>query len=177
MTNFVCLYVRVSAGIKIVFIISSYHPHIPLYFPYISSYFSISHVFLHIPAYSHIFLHSFHIFLHIFQIFPQVFPSPIRVIFNLLAKPQNKEHVSCLHLAPRFARCFTCGLCLREQESPESSQSQDLGEILKFFQVPEPREKFEIFPSPKAYMEETVRRVTSRTSLRSILRKQAVFEG
>ena len=37
--------------------------------------------------------------------------------------------------------------------------------------------KLGIFPSPRAYMEETVRRVTPRTSRRSALRQQAVFEG
>ena len=56
------------------------------------------------------------------------------------------------------------------------------------FQVSEPGRKFEMFPTPTAYMEEealnsstyveeTVRRVTPRVSLRSVLRQQAVFEG
>ena len=44
------------------------------------------------------------------------------------------------------------------------------------FQIPEPRGKLGIFPSPRAYMEEAVRRVKSRTSLHSVLRQQAVFE-
>jgi len=34
-----------------------------------------------------------------------------------------------------------------------------------------------IFPSSRAYMEATVRRVTSRTSLGSVLRQQTAFEG
>ena len=77
--------------------------------------------------------------------------------FNLLAKPKNKDHVSCLHLALRFA----CGLCLREQESPEFSQSLNLGKSLEFFQVPEPiwrRQKSDslprtigIFPSTRVW--------------------------
>ena len=45
------------------------------------------------------------------------------------------------------------------------------------FSVTESRGKLGIFLSPRAYMEETVRAVTSRTSLRSVLRQQAVFEG
>ena len=54
---------------------------------------------------------------------------------------------------------FACGLCLREQGSPEFSQSLNRGESLEFFQVPEPiwrRQKSDsshraigIFPSPK----------------------------
>ena len=45
------------------------------------------------------------------------------------------------------------------------------------FSVPEPRKKLGIFLSPRAYTEEIISRVTSRTSLRSVLRQQAVFEG
>ena len=35
----------------------------------------------------------------------------------------------------------------------------------------------EIFPSLRVYMKETVRRVTPRTTLRSVLRQQATLEG
>ena len=45
------------------------------------------------------------------------------------------------------------------------------------FSVAEPRRKLGIFSSPRTYMEETVRRMKPRTSLRSVLRQQAVFEG
>ena len=42
--------------------------------------------------------------------------------------------------------------------------------------MPKPSRKLEIFPSPRASLEKTVRRVTLQTSLRSVLREQAVFE-
>ena len=71
------------------------------------------------------------------------------------------------YLAPRF----TCGLCLREQESLKVSQSQSLyrGGEIGIFQVPKPRQKLQTFLSSRAYMDETVRRVTPR--------QQVVFEG
>ena len=50
-----------------------------------------------------------------------------------------------------------------------SSRAHMERESSKFFQVPEPRGKLGIFPSPRAYLEETVRRVKSR--------QQSVFEG
>ena len=51
--------------------------------------------------------------------------------------------------------------------------------IWRIFIVPEPRRKLGlgIFLSSRAYMEETLGRVTPRTSLRSVLRQQPVFEG
>ena len=45
------------------------------------------------------------------------------------------------------------------------------------FSIPEPRGKLGIFPSPRAYMKETIREVTSRNSLHSVLRQRAVFKG
>jgi len=47
----------------------------------------------------------------------------------------------------------------------------------EFFYVPKPRRKLGIFPNPRAYMEEIVRRKILRTSLRSVLRQLAVFKG
>ena len=47
----------------------------------------------------------------------------------------------------------------------------------EIFSAPEPRGKLGTFLSPKAYVEEAVRRVTPRTSLRSVLHQQAVIEG
>jgi len=47
-----------------------------------------------------------------------------------IGQPKNKDHVTGLRLA--------CGLCLGEQESPERSQSLNLGETLEFFLAPEP---------------------------------------
>ena len=55
-------------------------------------------------------------YIHIFHIFSQIFPSPIRVILSLLAKPKNEVWP-----------------VLRGQESTEFSQSQGLGESSKFF--------------------------------------------
>ena len=46
----------------------------------------------------------------------------------------------------------------------------------ELFHVPEFRRKFGIFPSPRAYIEETVERVTPCTSLRSVLCQQVIFE-
>ena len=43
--------------------------------------------------------------------------------------------------------------------------------------MPKPRRKLTIFSSPTAYTEETVRTVTPRTSLHSVLRQQIVVEG
>ena len=58
-------------------------------------------------------------------------------------------------------------MCLKKEESPG------------FSQVPEPiyEEGELVFPSLKAYMKQTVKTVKSRTSLRSVLCQQAVFEG
>ena len=48
----------------------------------------------------------------------------------------------------------------------------------RIFSVPEPRRKLGIIPNLRAYiMEVTVRRATSRNSLRSVLRQRAVFKG
>ena len=68
---------------------------------------------------------------------------------------------------PRTERTV-CSLCLKEEESPE------------FFQVQEPTRyrggELSIFPSPsRAYMEKRIKTVTSRKSLRLVLRRQAVF--
>ena len=63
-----------------------------------------------------------------------------------------KYHVSCLHLAPRIVQCFTCGLCLREQESPE------------FYLVPESRRKLSLeFFSKSQSLYGGDRRVTAHT--------------
>ena len=102
----------------------------------------------------------------------------------LLAKPKNKDHVSCLNLAPRFPWCFACSLCLKEWESPEFFQS--LKKALEFFKSQSPHggdsQKSDFFDrlyskeegawnfskSQSLYrIEETVRRVTP----------QAVFRG
>ena len=72
-----------------------------------------------------------------FEIFDPLPSTIFELRNNLLAKPKNKDHVSYLHLTPRFAR----GLCLRAQECP------------KIFSVPEPRGRFENFLSPRAYIE------------------------
>ena len=47
-------------------------------------------------------------------------------VIKIYAKAKNKDHVSCRHIAPCFARCFACTLCLKEEESPEFSQVQGL---------------------------------------------------
>ena len=176
--------------------------------------------------------------------------------YILLANTKNKYPVSCLHLALRFARCFSCSLDLKKEERPEffsSPKGYIEGASSEFFYSPEPRGKVQnfsksqslyrgeelgiflspkvyvvggvptyfqlissysfIFPTyfflftchiflhflhillhipsyfphreerlgifvshPKAYIEEAVRRVTPRSSLRSVFRQQAVFE-
>ena len=68
-----------------------------------------------------------------------------------MAKPKSKDHVSCLNLAPLF----------EEAEKPG------------IFSVLEPRGNWKAWN----YVEETVRRVTPRSSFRSVLRQQAVFKG
>ena len=62
-----------------------------------------------------------------------------------MVKAKNRDHVSCLHLALRLRPVF-----------------EGAGEP-GIFSVPEPRGKIGIFPSPGAYVEETV--------------EQTVFEG
>ena len=81
-----------------------------------------------------IFLHTSHIFLHIFNIFPQIFPSPIKVIFNLLAELKNKDCGSCFHLVSPPACVW------------RSRKAQN-------FLSPEPRGKIGIFPILRAYVE------------------------
>ena len=116
------------------------------------------------------------------------------VILNLLAKPKNEDHVSCLHLKPPLARWLTYCIRRRRRLGIFSSPKAYIGggaeeiRILPSSRAQGKARNFSksrslyrggeigIFLGAKAYMEETVRRVTPRTSLRSVLRQQAVFE-
>ena len=100
-----------------------------------------------------------HVFLHIFHIFPQIIPSSISFILNLLAKPKNKDHVSCLHFAPRTPLRSMLRLWPVFEEAGEpgispSPKAYIEGEWSEFFCVPTLRQKLGIFWSHRAYMEE-----------------------
>ena len=53
----------------------------------------------------------FNIFFHIFLVFlASNFLTHHPSLVQFIGQAKNKNHVSCLHLAPRFARCFAGGL-------------------------------------------------------------------
>ena len=110
----------------------------------------------------HIFLHISHIFLHI--------PTYFLIILNLLVEPFHPS-------SPRTSLCSVLRLrpVLREQESPEFSQSQSKGElrIILSSGVNIGGGEIGIFLGAKAYIEEKVKRVT----FPSVIRQQAVNEG
>ena len=88
-------------------------------------------------------------------------------LYDSLVKLKNEDHVSCpSSLASRLLSEFfpspLQGVKARNFFDSQSLYSE---------------RRLGIFLSPRTYMEETVRRETPNTSLRSVLHQQAVFEG
>ena len=99
----------------------------------------------------------------------------MKIMFNVFTS-HHASPVACVWRS-RGARNFIWPRALGKARNFSKSQSLDIeGEGSGFFEVPKPRRKLEILPSPRAYMEETVRRVTPQTLLRSVLRQQVVSE-